>query len=114
MSYWRYDADFDVSKLDALLQQFGDIPNSLETIAEAIKEDVKKNIKDKDIWDTGDYYRSIESGMISPDTAYVRDGVDYGVYQEFGHHNVAARPHFIPAAEKFGKMTSEKFTELFK
>ena len=114
MSGWTYDAVFNVAKLDELLVSIGEFENSLETIADTIKEEVKNNIRNKNIIDTGALLNSIDSGLISPNEAYVRDGVSYGVYNEFGTYKMAARPHFIPAAELFGKLISEKFTELMK
>ena len=78
------------------------------------KEEVKNNIRSENIIDTGALLNSIDSGMITPDTAYVRDGVSYGVYNEFGTYKMAARPFFTPAAEQFGRKISEKFTELMR
>jgi hypothetical protein len=44
----------------------------------------------------------------------VADGVHYGIYQEFGHHGVAARPCAKPAAEEvrpsFHKAMAEALT----
>ena len=114
MSSWRYDAVFDLSKLEELRAKIDNFPTALEDVAGEIRDEVKKNIKSQNIIDTGFYLNSIESGVHSPDTAYVKDGTTYGVYQEFGTRKMAARPHLIPAAEKFGKLISEKFTELMR
>ena len=38
-------------------------------------------------------------GNVSTSTYIIADGVDYGIYQEFGTHKMAAQPFLIPAFE---------------
>ena len=114
MSSWTYTATFDISKLEELAAKAGGFSASLEDVASDIAEEVRNNIRQKNIIDTGDLLGSIESGLHSDEVAYVRDGVSYGVYNEFGTYKMAARPHLIPAAELFGRKISERFRELMR
>jgi HK97 gp10 family phage protein len=52
--------------------------------------------------DTGALRNSIvsESGMIDDLNGIVKDGVEYGVYQELGTSRMAAHPFMVPALEK--------------
>ena len=61
---------------------------------------VKVTVDDKEL-------RRLISATKGSVTRIVADGVEYGIYQELGHHDVAARPCAVPAVEKvrigFGK-----------
>ena len=114
MSSWRVEIESNfVPMLDAAarLEQF---PQTLEAAAHEVKEEVKNNIRSENIIDTGNLLRSIDAHMETETVAIVEDGTDYGVYVEFGHRNVAARPFFTPAVEKFSKIISTKFIELMR
>ena len=112
MSSWSYSAKVDIKNLERLARQWGSVDDMLLDVAEQIKNETKKNIKSKGVYDTGDLYNSIEAGLINSTTSYVRDGVSYGVYNEFGTYKMAARPFFTPAIEQFGKFISAWFKEL--
>lgn len=55
--------------------------------------------KDFAPYDTGALQNSIEAENISPGLWEVHDGVEYGIYQEFGTHKMAAHPFIAPAIE---------------
>jgi HK97 gp10 family phage protein len=66
--------------------------------------------------DTGALRNSIlsESAMSDELTFTVSDGVEYGVYQEFGTSKMAAQPFMIPAIEAWKERFLNAFSELFK
>ena len=55
-----------------------------------------------------------ESKMTDDLTFMVSDGVEYGVYQEFGTSKMAAQPFLIPAIEAWAQKFQDAFAELFK
>ena len=66
--------------------------------------------------ETGALRNSIlsESKMTGELTFTVQDGVEYGVYQEFGTSRMAAHPFMIPAIEKWAQKFQDAFASLFK
>ena len=66
--------------------------------------------------DTGALTSSItsESKMTGDMTFTVSDGVEYGVYQEFGTSKMAAQPFMTPAIESWKAKFLDAFAELFK
>ena len=74
----------------------------LGTLAHQGEAYTKTFIWRKKIVDTGAYFNSIITRRIRPNLWRWEDGVEYGIYQEFGHHGgrVPARTAFTPAAEK--------------
>lgn len=66
--------------------------------------------------DTGALRNSITamSGMTGELTYTVSDGVEYGVYQEFGTSKMAAQPFMTPAIEAWKNRFLAAFAELFK
>lgn len=66
--------------------------------------------------DTGALINSItsESKMTGDLTYTVSDGVDYGVYQEFGTSKMPAHPFMRPAIEKWAAKFQAAFSGLFK
>jgi HK97 gp10 family phage protein len=59
---------------------------------------------------------SITSESYSPGFCQyiIQDGVEYGIYQEFGTSRMAAQPWLIPAVEKWREKFLSAFAELFK
>jgi HK97 gp10 family phage protein len=55
-----------------------------------------------------------ESKMTGDMTFTVSDGVEYGVYQEFGTSKMAAQPFMRPAIEAWRDRFFNAFAELFK
>jgi HK97 gp10 family phage protein len=55
-----------------------------------------------------------ESGMTGDLTYTVQDGVEYGVYQEFGTSVMYAQPFLVPAIEAWRERFLNAFGELFK
>ena len=53
--------------------------------------------------DTGALRNSLQTEQQKPGTWWVHDGVEYGIYQEFGTHKMAAHPFMVPAAEQVGR-----------
>jgi len=65
----------------------------------------KEWIKRKKVVDTGAFFNSIQAKRIRRNLWHWHDEVEYGIYQEYGHHGgkVPARPTFTPAAEKVAR-----------
>lgn len=55
-----------------------------------------------------------ESKMTGDLTFTLSDGVEYGVYQEFGTSKMAAHPFMTPAIEKWAQKFMNAFEGLFK
>ena len=66
--------------------------------------------------DTGALRSSItsESKMTGDLTFMVSDGVEYGVFQEFGTSRMAAQPFMTPAIEAWTQRFIDAFSGLFK
>lgn len=66
--------------------------------------------------DTSALRNSIEpnSKMTGDMTFTVSDGVEYGVYQEFGTSKMGAWPFMRPAIETWAQRFQDAFAELFK
>jgi HK97 gp10 family phage protein len=114
MSSWRCDTKVDVSELIARMKELENIPDFLLEVAEEVVEHVRENIISQDVIDNGDLYDSITAEQPNKDLTIVRDGVTYGVYQEFGTSRIAPRPFFTPAIENYGKEFDRVFTRLNK
>ena len=55
-----------------------------------------------------------ESQMTGDMAFTVQDGVEYGVFQEFGTSKMAAQPFLLPAVEAWRQKFLDAFAELFK
>lgn len=53
--------------------------------------------------DTGALKNSINAKRRRRNYWEVRDGVEYGIHQEFGTYRMAAHPFMVPAAEKVAR-----------
>jgi len=63
---------------------------------------------------TGAVKNSINTKPIGKCVYWVSDGVDYGIYQEFGTHRMSAHPFMMPAVEKVRKQLDKMFAEIFR
>lgn len=104
----------NVTHLLELARRLGSVDDMLFDVAEQTADKVKQNIERKHIIDTGALLSSIAAERRGNDEAVVRDGVSYGVYNEFGTDKMAARPFFVPAVEQAGEVIERKFTEIFR
>lgn len=106
----------DTKRLDEIANKLGvNTDNAVKAIAFQMEGRVKKYIVMKKIVDTGAYLNSIMSERKGQAAWEVHDGVEYGIYQEFGHHNVAARPHWEPALQETAQDVAKIMGEaLFK
>lgn len=64
--------------------------------------------------DTGALANSITSTRQAPLLWWVHDGVEYGIYQEFGTYKMAAQPFMVPSVESFRTEFNRMLAELFK
>lgn len=112
MSAWTVSTKVNI---DGLLEKMGkldSIPEFMLEVAMEVAENVKQNIVREDVIDTGALHDSITAEQRGEDMTVVRDGVSYGVYQEFGANGRAARPFFTPAIENYGVEFERVFTRL--
>jgi HK97 gp10 family phage protein len=112
MSSWTVETKVDLSGLMAIMKDIENIPEFMLEVAEEVAVHVRENIVSEDVIDTGALYDSIIAEQRDQDTTVVRDGVEYGVYQEFGTSRIAARPFFTPAIENYGIEFDRVFTRL--
>jgi HK97 gp10 family phage protein len=96
----------------AIMKDIENIPDFMLEVAEEVAVHVRENIVSEDVIDTRALYDSITAEQRDKDTTVVRDGVEYGVYQEFGTSRIAARPFFTPAIENYGVEFDRVFTRL--
>ena len=114
MSGWTFKATVDITKLNELATRLGSIPAMMDNVVGQVADKTRQNIRQKNIIDTGALLGSITHEQRSAEVFVLRDGVTYGVYNEFGTHKMAPRPFMIPATEQFGEIVTRKFTELFR
>jgi hypothetical protein len=114
MSSWSFQIFVDVSVLDGIITRVSNLAPILEKVGSETVKEVKNNIELKRVIDTGALLGSIVSEPGGNNTMVVRDGVPYGVYNEFGTYKMAARPFFVPAVEKAGDIFARGFMELLK
>lgn len=98
----------DTAALDAFIRELG---GNVDKAISALAFDVEVNAKIAAPVDTGALRSSINSRRVSPGVWIVSDGVEYGIYQEYGTHKMAAHPFMIPAVERTAKRIAEKFIE---
>lgn len=73
---------------------------ALKVGALGVETNIKANIVDKHIIDTGAYLGSWITQEESPMSVTVSSDKDYGIFQEFGTRFMAARPHIAPAVAR--------------
>ena len=103
----------DTSILDKITAEIK--PNAAKIVEKygyIIAEDAAKNAP----VDTTALRNSIvaESKMKGEMTFIVQDGVNYGIWQEFGTSRMAAQPFLIPAVEAWRDKFYAAFSELFR
>lgn len=90
-----FEIDIDI-RTDLKHIEQAAIQKALEISAIRVQGDAKKIITSKGIVDTGRLRLSIDRD-VKKNEATVGDGVDYGIYQEFGTTKQKARPFLRPA-----------------
>lgn len=123
----RFKVTLDMQKLQTLAANFGgNLDSAVEAVADQAVAYVQTEIVTKDIIDTGALLNSIHvEPKVENMQRTVADGVEYGVYQEFGHltrmgkskdwvgpqNFVPARPFMLPgvlrAMDGFAEQVSE-------
>jgi HK97 gp10 family phage protein len=98
----------DTTALDALARSLGtNTENAVAAIAYQLEGVTKANVIAKDIIDTGALLGSIHAEDKGDAVWWVADGVEYGIYQEFGTHRIAARPFMTPAVEAVNSQVAD-------
>ena len=106
----------DTSKLDRIIDRLQPRAEMvLDKLARDIEAGWKGRIIEKHVIDTGAYLNSVHvKPKEKPLERIISDGVEYGVYQEFGTTRIAARPCASPAVEAVRKSFDAAFTKLFR
>lgn len=86
-------------KADGFSRLGRDIQAELAGIVEQSGKDLAAEAARRAPVDTGALRDSIHSEMTGPLEATVSDGVEYGIYQEFGTSRTPAQPWLGPAAQ---------------
>lgn len=107
-----FDVKTDDGKLRSILGKLASTNALLEESKDMIVKEIKQNIEEKNIIDTGALLESI-AGEVGDETAVIHDGVHYGFFNEFGTYKMAARPFFVPGLEKWGEFIGGKLARLF-
>jgi phage gpG-like protein len=82
----QIDVRLNLSRLQQLAGELhGNVDQAVEQIAKQAVTEVQAVIVDKDIIDTGALLNSITYWKIGDAQYAVSDGVDYGIYNQFGH-----------------------------
>ncbi len=102
----------DTKRLDEIAAKLGtNAEGALKAIAFRV-EGIAKTLAPVD---TGALRNSIMAEPKELMLWEVHDGVEYGIYQEFGTYKMAAHPFLVPACEQVSKDVKGEFTQrLFK
>lgn len=106
----------DTKRLDMIMNGLNTKANQvLDVGASQIEAGWKRYIVEKDVIDTGAYLGSVGvREEHEPFERVISDGVEYGIYQEFGTSHLAARPCAGPAVEDERGPFSRAWEALFK
>ena len=86
----------DTSKLDAIRKR---CPERAEAVVQKAAQNIERRAKDNAPVDIGALKGSINVKRSGQFSRTIGDGVDYGIYQEYGTVNMGAQPWLIPAVE---------------
>lgn len=102
----------DTKRLDEIIRKLGtNADHAVNTIARQVEAYAKIFAP----VDTGALRNSLHTEREEEMVYFVGDGVEYGIYQEFGTYKMAAHPFMIPALEKVSGQIGATFQrELFK
>jgi len=102
----------DMRKLEAYARNISRTADqAVEAVALQGESEVKVEIVAKDIIDTGALLNSIKAEKIADMLWMVRDGVHYGIYQEFGTVRMGQRPFMLPGVLRATKGFREAVSE---
>lgn len=116
-------AKLDTRKLDAISASLGvNTDQALASIALQVEgeaktrapRDPKRPPMDPSQPTTGALRSSIKTTKKRRGLYWVHDGVEYGIYQEFGTYKMRARPFMVPAVEAVRRYIDKMFEGLFK
>jgi hypothetical protein len=91
----------------------GRLSSALEKLARDFGALWQSNIHAAGAVDTGAYVGSIEAERVSETEWVVHDGVEYGIFVEFGTHRMAARPCAQPAIAQIQQAAPSVFSGIF-
>lgn len=101
----------DTQKLNQILS---DLPGDVNKTVRRAAFSVLGNAKRRASVDTGALVNSLAAEEQSQFAWIVRDGVEYGIYQELGTHKMAAHPFMVPAIEAEAKHWEDEWRRLIQ
>lgn len=101
-------ARLDTAKLDDLIKQ---APEKARKIVARTAFAVQGKAAVLTPKDTHALENSITAKQVGPFTYWVHDGVEYGIYQEFGTSRMAAHPFMVPAVESVREQFEREIAE---
>ena len=104
-------ARLDTRELDRIIR---DAPVKAEKALAAAAFQVQAVAQSRAPVDTGALKNSIGTERKSRFTYWVADGVEYGIYQEFGTSRMAAHPFMVPAVESVREQFEREIAEAVK
>ena len=112
----RMRVTLDTHKLDVLQTGAGKkVDAILDKAAHDVEAGWKENIILKHVIDTGAYLNSVHvEGEHKPFERVIADGVEYGIFNEYGTSRMPARPCAGPAVEAVKDSFFEAMAGVFK
>jgi HK97 gp10 family phage protein len=93
----------------------GTLAEIRDRLREAVEESARELVADakrRAPVDTGALRDSLHYTMTGPTEATAGDGVEYGIYQEFGTVHMPAQPFLVPATADAGRALSRRVREI--
>ena len=100
-----------LEKLEAMKNGLGPKAEALLDVAAAHIEGMAKQMAP---YKTGALRNSIKPEKDKPFSRRIGDGVEYGIYQEFGTSRMGAQPFMVPALERERPVFLRGWEALFK
>lgn len=101
----------DTRVLDSIIRN---MPNRASEIVRTAAHEVESRSKQRAPVDTGALKNSLQAEEMDAYLWQVHDGVEYGIYQEFGTSRMAAHPFLVPAVESIRQWYKDQWKELFR
>jgi HK97 gp10 family phage protein len=97
-----------------LQQLLGSMDDRAEKVLDVAARNIERGAKEFAPVDTGALKNSIHVEKPGPLERIVGDGVNYGIYQEYGTSRMPAQPWLTPAVEKERGQLEAAWKELLK
>ena len=103
-----------VLETHGLQQILRSLDGDAEKVLDVAARNIERIAKDLAPIDTGALKNSIHVIKERPLERIIADGVEYGIYQEFGTSRMGAQPFLVPAVERVRKGFAKAWELLFQ